>query len=1002
MPTTYYLSTGSTTGTRGTFNKAIAKAGAGNAAGQISLGFTQNVHFYWPAGEPGMGAAGTFTVKVPVSSGSGQVDLRRMSSADVPQATVNIGTINGAGNHVFTVNNPQLGTWVAGDRLALRISSCTIVLAAGDGVNQQVIAPWSAAASSPYTMAADPGAYALAGAAATLLETEVMPAAAGAYALSGHAANLQNSATLAQPGSYAVSGTAPANPPLTLENVSDAIAAALVGGANIIVTANDAADTVTISTDALNPEQVLDRVAASLVAGSGISVAHNDAADTITISATGSGLTAEDVRDTIGAALVAGSGIALDVSDAGDTLTISATNPGLTAEDVRDTMSAALVAGAGVAISPNDAADTITISAPFDQEAARDTIAAALVAGSGVTITPDDAGNTITISAPGGGGQQPAATVGVFTNVNTLTIPAGTNVIYTEGYNVAGRGGAKYVFDATIDATFVAANPRWAVLSANGRGFRLSREQRIDFSMFGAVPDFNFPSGTGTDNHPAWLHMRAFLHAHARTPANNAYYKAVPPVFFDPGTYYFSDVIDCTDAAYSFVSAPSGEFAGAWFVFHQNAPAGIIVQGWDTQGVSGLKGNTPSGGSDSYFQDIRLLASGGSIGGAPGWKVRGRATFVRCAAHQWGGHGFDVVADVASSNGNANAATFEGCAASGNGKSGIRVAGGDVNAIRNNGFQAFYNREFGICDESFLGVDHTQYQLDGNGSGSWAGRWGGPSWSPPHLGSTCHYGGFRYRVVPGQHVAAATTVPGTNDNVWRRLYGGGPDGTFQELQNNGTYVSGGAFYSGGQNYTQNNNNRSTFQGYHEPNQAQGWMNSETSAVMPGNAGADNGGAALFPRQNSFQSAAIGANVHDTSGRAYKNILGTGFMPQYASDAACIRHFGSNGADGPEWEEWCTYHNRIFYKFRGLFVSPMDMMGQSGFRPSGRTTDHDFVMQFGRGCYIGDQVFLGASNGPPANNDDMAFGSIFFNRLPGAADPWGWQKLTDGTWRPLMP
>ncbi|HEX8532730.1 MAG TPA: hypothetical protein VF662_01025 [Allosphingosinicella sp.] len=1002
MPTTYYLSTGSTTGTRGTFNKAIAKAGAGNAAGQISLGANQNVHFYWPAGEPGVGAAGTYTVKVPVSSGSGQVDLRRMSSADVPQATVNIGTINGAGNHVFTVNNPQLGTWVAGDRLALRISSCTIVLAAGDGVNQQVIAPWSAAASSPYTMAADPGPYALAGAAATLLEAEVMPAAAGAYALSGHAANLQNSATLAQPGTYVLAGTAPANPPLTLENVNDAIAAALVGGANITVAANDAADTVTISTNALNPEQVLDRVAASLVAGSGISVAHNDAADTITISATDSRLTAEDVRDIIGAALVAGSGMALDVSDAGDTITISATNPGLTAEDVRDTMSAALVAGPGVAISPNDAADTITVSAPFDHEAARDTIAAALVAGPGVTIAPNDQGDTITISAPGGGGQQPAATVGVFTNVNTLTIPTGTNVIYTEGYNVAGRGGAKYVFDAAIDATFVAANPRWAVLSANGRGFRLAREQRIDFSMFGAVPDYNFPSGTGTDNHAAWLHMRAFLHAHARTPANNAYYKAVPPVFFDPGTYYFSDVIDCTDAAYSFVSAPSGEFAGAWFVFHQNAPAGIIVQGWDTQGVSEQKGNTPSGGSDSYFQDIRLLASGGSIGGAPGWKVRGRATFVRCAAHQWGGHGFDVVADAASSNGNANSAVFESCAASGNGKSGIRFAGGDVNAIRNNGFQAFFNREFGICDESFLGIDHTQFQLDGNAYANWGGRWGGPAWSPPHSGSVCSFNGSRYRVVPGQHAAASTTMPGTNGGVWKRLGPGGEDGVYQKWETGATYVTGGAFYCGGQNYNQNNNSRSTFQGYSEPNQPSGWMNSETSIVMPGNSGSDHGGAQLYPRQNSLQSPCIGANVGSGSGRTYKFLLGNRFTYTTGQHEAIIAQLGSDNQDGSAWDMVCDSGNTIRYRYFGLEVSPMTMIAQSPFQPAGRTTNHEYVMQFGRGCYIGDQVFLGASNGPPADHDDTAFGSIFFNRLPEAGEPWGWQKLTDGTWRALMP
>lgn len=84
---------------------------------------------------------------------------------------------------------------------------------------------------------------------------------------------------------------------------------------------------------------------------------------------------------------------------------------------------------------------------------------------------------------PGGN----AMAVGVFTSVNTLTIPVGTDLIQTTGYANRGDGGlARYVYDPAIDAAYVAAHPRASVLTANGRGFRLA-EQVLDPKMFGSA-----------------------------------------------------------------------------------------------------------------------------------------------------------------------------------------------------------------------------------------------------------------------------------------------------------------------------------------------------------------------------------------------------------------------------------------------------------------------------------------------------------------------------------
>ena len=76
--------------------------------------------------------------------------------------------------------------------------------------------------------------------------------------------------------------------------------------------------------------------------------------------------------------------------------------------------------------------------------------------------------------------------VGLFTGMALLSVPGGTDLVRTAGFHAAGTGAAEYVADPAVDAAYVAANPRIAFRTANGRGFRLSPQGPVAAEHFGA------------------------------------------------------------------------------------------------------------------------------------------------------------------------------------------------------------------------------------------------------------------------------------------------------------------------------------------------------------------------------------------------------------------------------------------------------------------------------------------------------------------------------------
>lgn len=89
--------------------------------------------------------------------------------------------------------------------------------------------------------------------------------------------------------------------------------------------------------------------------------------------------------------------------------------------------------------------------------------------------------------------------VGPFASLPSLTVPVGVDRVRTSAYGLDGLGAGDYVYDAAVDAAYVAAHPKIAALTANGRGFRLATDQVFRLEMFGIAADGLASSAAAND-----------------------------------------------------------------------------------------------------------------------------------------------------------------------------------------------------------------------------------------------------------------------------------------------------------------------------------------------------------------------------------------------------------------------------------------------------------------------------------------------------------------------
>ena len=374
----------------------------------------------------------------------------------------------------------------------------------------------------------------------------------------------------------------------------------------------------------------------------------------------------------------------------------------------------------------------------------------------------------------------------LFLNAPGAAIPADVERIRTRGFALRGRGAADYIF-----APQAAANPRFTFDAADGRRFSLAPDQKITIDMFGAVPNDGGIYGVpgAHDNYPAFQAAFAFLETN-RTALNDDI--AIMPELYVPGLYYCGTQLELKQGAFAIIGEKGGRIR---FPADSN---GIIIHEARTIGETTTTTNSKTG-AGSVLRGLTIKGSGGSNPHKHGVRCRAGFLIENCAIAEFPGDGIHIVADVTSpagsaTLGNANQWAIRNVTVNRNGRNGLYLRGGDVNAGVAVQVNASDNGRWGVFDESFLGNTHVGHHADSNGIA------GAGCTSNPNAGSSLvAYGGSHYSVAIGQEAAASTTTPGTNETVWVRTGPGGPASQIPAWQSGATYFSGGAYATTGAN-----------------------------------------------------------------------------------------------------------------------------------------------------------------------------------------------------------
>lgn len=392
--------------------------------------------------------------------------------------------------------------------------------------------------------------------------------------------------------------------------------------------------------------------------------------------------------------------------------------------------------------------------------------------------------------------------IGLFTIAATLAIPTGTNLVKTSGYSADGRGSAEYVYDATVDSTYVAANPKTSFVSSNGRGFKLSLDQGVNVDMFGAVGNWVSALSPGTDDSAAFAAARNWSQANAIGLAT--YYEAGPAIHV-PGRWYYQGTTTF-EPNHTFALLGSASIAKSDIISHSrmiwaDGATGIRPQRYNTSGPATTDGTTHTGGDGFTIRNIRLT---GGYAGTEGeyHGIHGRARFIAENVDIDGFSGDGVMSDADDGGssgiaGNSNGSRLVGVTVSGC-RNGLSKTGGNSNAWTIIDFETISNRQFGRKDLSFLSSVYIGGQDAGNGL------------VPGTASSVVSNGGNRYAVVYGQEPAASTTAPtGTADtSIWYYLGAGGVN-TSLNIQ---AWVSGMTLRAGGAGLIQNYNAQTVVSG----------------------------------------------------------------------------------------------------------------------------------------------------------------------------------------------
>jgi hypothetical protein len=547
-------------------------------------------------------------------------------------------------------------------------------------------------------------------------------------------------------------------------------------------------------------------------------------------------------------------------------------------------------------------------------------------------------------------------------------IGATITAVETSGYSAPGIGGARYVYDAAVNAAFVTAHPTWSFLAADGRGFRLN-EDILQLEYFGAIPG-DHASGVGADCYPAWLAMVDYQNTYPRNIIA-ASYKATREIIFPGHQYYFSETLNLKNS-FRLRGMDNGFPAGNGTILRWPAgKTGIIGNAYNTTGLT-AEGVPTTGGQSELIGFTLKGAYAGVEGEFHAIHMRGTTTLRDIMIQDWPGDGIHIEGGAGtggSTEGNANCfklndLRIQGC------RNGVYCDGADTNAGIGIGVDVSANRQWGIWDSSFLGNTWIGCHSDGNGL------------VPGTAPSVVSHAGNRYCVKTGQEAGASTNAPSgtTADNAWWYFIGAGGVSAPNNIP---AWVTGTTYRAGGAYRSDGVNGETLFLGcYSEGGQGYAQGVSPTLSIGGGQGAPWKGNAVHVSNYlGRFSSIApMSSRALDAS------------QETRLESAADVHLRISHATKAPLEYTLAWINNNLIFNYQGAGASThcaYEITGPSSPRNIG-THKVNFPILFG----IADKKMLNGAAVPASGT--YVQGDICWNSAPAAGGVPGWICTTGGT------
>lgn len=318
--------------------------------------------------------------------------------------------------------------------------------------------------------------------------------------------------------------------------------------------------------------------------------------------------------------------------------------------------------------------------------------------------------------------------IGLFTEGATLSIPVGTDRVETSGYSVRGRGSAIYVYDPAVNSAYVSANPRQAFVAANGRGFKLSSEQMITPTMFGAVADGLTDDADAFDAAVAYL--KGLVPVGGVLHLGNKHYRLSRQLDIDfririigQGWGQNPGLVNGTSYAIPFNwygSVLIFDAGAAGLVFHPHTRITDVA----TVEALGTASYTEHSAFNSSIENVKLFSKdNGAAGTKDGIYSRTKIYLYNVQAYGFSRDGVAIAATAGSPDGaledgttygNANGSMLYHVHAERNGRDGIRTAGRDANNITLIQPDCRHNGRWGLRMTNLIGNQVVGGHFDSN------------------------------------------------------------------------------------------------------------------------------------------------------------------------------------------------------------------------------------------------------------------------------------------------